>query len=181
MVVVACAAAGTSFTGQTPANLSSGWVSDAEVYGRGRDGFYSRRRGRGCGVGTVRGCARGRSAEGVLWRRQGASNTCVFVSTLVQTPAGVTNVRISPRVLCKISSWHLGLASLCKFQGKICPRSQDMWAPSQVYRHCLSLDKTNVKPCQMVLAWAQIFPACALGSLASFCYLEQGVLAPPQR
>jgi hypothetical protein len=28
-VVVACAAAGTSFTGQTPANLSSGWVSDA--------------------------------------------------------------------------------------------------------------------------------------------------------
>jgi hypothetical protein len=26
---VACAAAGTSLTGQTPANLSSGWVSDA--------------------------------------------------------------------------------------------------------------------------------------------------------
>jgi hypothetical protein len=28
-VVVACATAGTSLTGQTPANLSSGWVSDA--------------------------------------------------------------------------------------------------------------------------------------------------------
>jgi hypothetical protein len=28
-VVVACAAAGTSLMGQTPANLSSGWVSDA--------------------------------------------------------------------------------------------------------------------------------------------------------
>jgi hypothetical protein len=28
MVAVACAAAGTSLTGQTPANLSSGWVSD---------------------------------------------------------------------------------------------------------------------------------------------------------
>jgi hypothetical protein len=28
-VVVACAAAGTSLSGQTPANLSSGWVSDA--------------------------------------------------------------------------------------------------------------------------------------------------------
>jgi hypothetical protein len=28
-VVVACAAAGTSLTGQTPANSSSGWVSDA--------------------------------------------------------------------------------------------------------------------------------------------------------
>jgi hypothetical protein len=27
-VVVTCAAAGTSLTGQTPANLSSGWVSD---------------------------------------------------------------------------------------------------------------------------------------------------------
>jgi hypothetical protein len=26
---VACTAAGTSLTGQTPANLSSGWVSDA--------------------------------------------------------------------------------------------------------------------------------------------------------
>jgi hypothetical protein len=30
MVAVACAAAGTSLTGQTPANLSSGWVSDAQ-------------------------------------------------------------------------------------------------------------------------------------------------------
>jgi hypothetical protein len=29
MVVVACAAAGTSLTGQTPANSSSGWFSDA--------------------------------------------------------------------------------------------------------------------------------------------------------
>jgi hypothetical protein len=28
-VAVACAAAGTSLTGQTPVNLSSGWVSDA--------------------------------------------------------------------------------------------------------------------------------------------------------
>jgi hypothetical protein len=36
------------------------------VYGRGWDGFY--RRGRGLEVGTARGCARGRSAEGVLWR-----------------------------------------------------------------------------------------------------------------
>jgi hypothetical protein len=38
------------------------------VYGRGRDGFY--RHGRGCGreVGAARGCARGRSTEGVLWR-----------------------------------------------------------------------------------------------------------------
>jgi hypothetical protein len=40
----------------------------AEVYGRSRGGFYSRGRGRGHGLGTVRCCARGRSAEGVLWR-----------------------------------------------------------------------------------------------------------------
>jgi hypothetical protein len=42
-------------------------------------------------------------------------------------------------------------------------------------------DKTDVKPCQMALAWVQIFPGCALGSLATFCYLGQGVLAPAQR
>jgi hypothetical protein len=29
MVVLACAAAGTPFSGQTPANSSSGWVRDA--------------------------------------------------------------------------------------------------------------------------------------------------------
>jgi hypothetical protein len=34
------------------------------VYGRGQDGFY--RRGRGREVGAARGCAHGRSAEGVL-------------------------------------------------------------------------------------------------------------------
>jgi hypothetical protein len=38
----------------------------AGVYSRGRDGFY--RRGRGREVGVAWGCARGRSAEGVLWR-----------------------------------------------------------------------------------------------------------------
>jgi hypothetical protein len=37
------------------------------VYGRGWDGFYSRGRGRGCGVGAAWGYVRGRSAEGVLW------------------------------------------------------------------------------------------------------------------
>jgi hypothetical protein len=36
----------------------------AGVYGRDRGGFYSR--GRGRGVGTVWGCARGLSAGGVL-------------------------------------------------------------------------------------------------------------------
>jgi hypothetical protein len=71
---VACAVIGTSLTGQTPANSSSGWVRDA----------------RGCTV-----------EAGVAF---------------IDTGAGV----------------DAGLASLCKFQWKICPRSQDMWAPSLV-------------------------------------------------
>jgi hypothetical protein len=76
----------------------------AGVYGRGRGGFYSCRRGLGHGVGTTRGCARGRTAEGVLWRRQGVSNTWSCSSAHVLAPAELQNVRISPNVLCKISS-----------------------------------------------------------------------------
>ena len=40
----------------------------AGVYGRDRGGLYSRWRGRGRGVDTAQGCARGLSAEGMLWR-----------------------------------------------------------------------------------------------------------------
>jgi hypothetical protein len=36
------------------------------VYSRGRDGFYRHGRGRGREVGAARGCARGRSVEGML-------------------------------------------------------------------------------------------------------------------
>jgi hypothetical protein len=131
-VAVACAAAGTLLTGQTPANLSSGWVSDA--WGcTVKAGMAFIDAGAGLCAWAER---RGRAVA-----RQNASNTCAFVSALVQTPAGITNVQISPRILCKISSWHLGLASSCKFQGKICPRSQDMWVPSQVCRHYSSETK----------------------------------------
>jgi hypothetical protein len=83
--------------------------------------------------------------------------------------------------LVQISSWHLGLASLCEFQWEICPSLGDMRAPSWVCRHCSTRDKTDVKPCPMVLALVQIFPRCSLGRLATFCYLDQGVLAPAQR
>jgi hypothetical protein len=78
----------------------------AGVYGRDRGGLYSRglERGHGRGVGTVQGCARGLSAECVLWRCQGASNMWSCSSAQVLAPAEVTNVRISPKVLCKISS-----------------------------------------------------------------------------
>jgi hypothetical protein len=59
--------------------------------------------------------------------------------------------------LVQISSWHLGLAIICEFQWEICPKSQDMGAPSQCYRHCSTRDKTCVKPCQKVLASVQTF------------------------
>jgi hypothetical protein len=65
-VVVACAAAGTSLMGQTPVNLSSGWVSDA----RGctvEAGMSFIGAGVGVDAGLARrGAARRRSAEGVL-------------------------------------------------------------------------------------------------------------------
>jgi hypothetical protein len=41
----------------------------------------------------------------------------------------------------QISSWHLGLSSLCKFQWEICPSLRDMRAPSQVCRHCSPVTK----------------------------------------
>jgi hypothetical protein len=83
--------------------------------------------------------------------------------------------------LVQISSWHLGLAIICEFQWDICPSSQDRRAPNQFCRHCSSRDKTDVKSCQMALTSVQIFPGCALGSLATFCYLYQKVLVPAQR
>jgi hypothetical protein len=102
----------------------------ARVYGRGRDGFY--RRGAGLHVWVER---RRRALA-----RQNASNTWAFVSASVQAPAGITNVWIA-KGLVQTSSWHLGLASLCKFQWEICPSLQDMRAPSQVCRHCSPVTK----------------------------------------
>jgi hypothetical protein len=48
--------------------------------------------------------------------------------------------------LVKISSWHLGLAIMCEFQWEICPKSQDMGAPSQCCWHCSTRDNS----CQTV-------------------------------
>jgi hypothetical protein len=61
-----------AYAGELELGLGQG---RAGVYGQGRGGFYSHGQGRGRGVGMAWGYARGRSAEGVLWRRQGASNT----------------------------------------------------------------------------------------------------------
>jgi hypothetical protein len=70
---------------------------------------------------------------------------------------------------------------MCEFQWEICPKSQDMGAPSQCYRHCSTRDKTRVKTCQTALASVQTFPVCSLGNLAPFCYLDHVVLAPSIR
>jgi hypothetical protein len=76
--------------------------------------------GAGVGAGSAsRGSGvRGR-APGRALACQGRSNTCSFPSALVQALAEQPNVRISPKVLCKISSLHLGLPSWCEFQVKI--------------------------------------------------------------
>jgi hypothetical protein len=65
----------------------------AGVYGQGRGRLYRRERGHGHEV--LLG-ARGAERRGVLWRRQGASNTWPFPSARVLALAEQPNVRISP-------------------------------------------------------------------------------------
>jgi hypothetical protein len=47
-------------------------------------------------------------------------------------------------------------------------------------KSCLSAlftsDKNDAKPCQTTLVCFQTFQGCALGNLATFCYLVQVVL-----
>jgi hypothetical protein len=107
-------------------------------------------------------------ASGVLWRAQSASNTWSLFSALVLAPSEHPNVRISPYGLCKISSLHLGLPSSCKFPGKIGSGLEDMVAPSLVYLHCLTRDKTGANSCQTVWAWVQTLPGGSLDNLAFF-------------
>jgi hypothetical protein len=137
------------------------------VYGRGRDGFYRRRRSV-----DARLARRGATRVG------GAPRACSSAPERVEH-VGVcfclcsTACRDYKRVnlakgLVQISSWHLGLATICELQWEICPSLGDMRAPSWVCRHCSTRDKTDVKPCQMVLDSVQIFPVCALGNLATF-------------
>jgi hypothetical protein len=139
----------------------------AGVYGRGRDGFYRR----GCGVDARlawRGAARvggaPRACSGAPERVE-HMGVCFFLCSTTCRDYKCANLA---KGLVQISSWHLGLATMCEFQWEICPSLGDMRAPSWVYRHCSTRDKTDVKPCQMVLASVQIFPACALGNLATF-------------
>jgi hypothetical protein len=174
------AAAGMPYAGQMPVSLCSGRVGSewghtvkAEV------GFIAA----GAGVGAVLAprAARGAERQGVLCRCQGASNTWSCYSTQVLVLAEDPNFRILPYDLCKISSLHLELSSSCEFQGEIGSGLEDMVATSLVCLHCSSRDKTDAKPCQTTLVWFQTFQGCALCSLATFCYLDNVVLAPTNK
>jgi hypothetical protein len=139
-VAVACAVAGTSLTGQTPVNLSSGRVSDARgCTGEAGVAFID------TGVGVDAGLARRRAARvgGTPRACSGAPGRVEHVVMFIcpSSCASRAPKRENLTNVCKISSWHLGLASLCKFQWKICPRSQDMWAPSLVCLHCSPVTK----------------------------------------
>jgi hypothetical protein len=118
---VACAAAGTSLTGQTPANLSSGWFSDARgctvkvgmaFIGAGTsvDAGLARR-------GIVRVGGAPRACSGTLERVEHVGVCFCLCSSACR---GHKRANLT-KGLVQISSWHLGLASLCKFQWEICP------------------------------------------------------------
>jgi hypothetical protein len=118
-VVVARAAAGTLLTGQTPATLSSGWVSDARgctvkagmaFIGAGVDARLARRGATRMG-GTPRACF------GVPERVEHVG-VCFCLCSNACRDSKRANLA---KGLVQISSWHLGLASLCKFQWEICP------------------------------------------------------------
>jgi hypothetical protein len=95
------AAAGTPCTERSPVNLRSGEVESE----RGRTVeasvvFIGADVGVGTGLAWRGARTRGR-ALGRALARQNASNTWAFVSASVQAFAGITNVRILPKVLCK--------------------------------------------------------------------------------
>jgi hypothetical protein len=78
--------------------------------------------GAGASMGVRSGVARrGRAgqAPGHALACQGRPNTCAFSSALVQALAEQPNVRISPKILCKVYSMSQGLSGLCEFQVKI--------------------------------------------------------------
>ena len=138
-MVVACAAAGTLLTGRTPANSSSGWVSGARgctveagmaFIGAGVDARLARR-----GAARVGGAPRACSGAPERVEHVGV---CFCLCSNACRDHKRANLA---KGLVQISSWHLGLASLCKFQWEICPSLGDMRAPSQVCRHCSPVTK----------------------------------------
>ena len=68
----------------------------AGVYGQGLGRLYRRGCGRGRRVLLSAAWRAQAERQGVLWRCQGASNTCPFPSARVLAPAEQPNMRISP-------------------------------------------------------------------------------------
>jgi hypothetical protein len=149
-VAVASAAASTLLTGRTPPNSSSGWVSGTRgctvevgmaFIGAGVDERLARR-----------GAARvGRAPRACSGAPERVKHVVVCFCLCSNACRDHKRVNLA-KGLAQISSWHLGLAILCEFHWEICPKSQDMGAPSHCCRHCSTRDKTRVKPCQKVLA-----------------------------
>jgi hypothetical protein len=116
---VACAAAGTLLVGQTPVNSGSGWFSDArgctveagmDFIGAGVDGRLARR-------GATRVGGAPRACSDVLERVE-HMGVCFCLCSSACRDHKRANLA---KGLVQISSFHLGLAILCKFQWEICP------------------------------------------------------------
>jgi hypothetical protein len=140
-MAVACAATGTSLTGRNPVNSSLSQVSGARGCTVEAGMAFI-----GAGVGVDarlawRGAARvggaPRAYSGALERVEHVG-VCFCLCSSACRDHKCANLA---KGLVQISSWHLGLASLCKFQWEICPRLGDMRAPSQVCRHCSPVTK----------------------------------------
>jgi hypothetical protein len=121
--VVVCVAAGTSFTGQMPANSSSGWVRDARGCTVEAGMAFI---GTGAGVGVDarlarRGAVRvGRAPRACSSAPEHVEHVGVCFCLFSSACRDHKHVNLA-KGLVQISSWHLGLASLCKFQWEICP------------------------------------------------------------
>jgi hypothetical protein len=118
-VAVACAAAGTLLKRRTPANSTSGWVSGARgctgeagmaFIGAGVDARLARR-----GAAHVGGAPRACSGAPERIEHVGVCFCLCSSACRDHKRANLT------KGLVQISSWHLGLVSLCKFQWEICP------------------------------------------------------------
>jgi hypothetical protein len=98
-VVGSRAAAGTPCVERLPVNLRfDGVESERGCTVKAGVGFIGAGAGTGTGTGSclARRGARGAERRGVLWRRQGASNTWPFPFARVLALAEQPNVRISP-------------------------------------------------------------------------------------
>jgi hypothetical protein len=143
-VVGSRAAAGTPCAERSPVNLRSGEVESE----RGRTveasvGFIGACVGVGTGLAwrdeVHMGQAPGRALAPERVKHMGVCFCLCSNACRDHKRANLT------KGLVQISSWHLGLAIMCEFRWEICPKSQDMGAPSQRCRHCSTRDKTRVK------------------------------------